>query len=292
MSTLVQDAPVRDRFAAAKTAWRSILVHVQPEAEAQPRLAVAVDLARKLDATLIGVGAEMLQPVGASDPYGLLGGEFVAAMLDVIQTNLAHAANIFTTAAEGLNSDWMSIEDMPVIALDRLSRGADLIVAGGSPLKARDTYRWCDPAELAIKAGRPVLVAPPSGGALAADAVVVAWKDTREARRAIADALPILQGAQQVSVVEVCDAADREAIEVHHAALLAYLERHGVAAQSRIVAAKPVETAAELHAEARRIGADLIVAGAYGHSRLGEWAFGGLTADLLADPQRFILFSH
>src|SRR3569623_2104720 len=101
MTTLVQDAPVRNRFAADQAAWRSILVHVQPEAEAQPRLAVAADLARKLDATLIGVGAEMLPPIAATDPYGLLGGEFVATMLEAIQLNLVHAETAFRLAAQG-----------------------------------------------------------------------------------------------------------------------------------------------------------------------------------------------
>jgi nucleotide-binding universal stress UspA family protein len=292
MTTLVQDAPVRNRFAAASAAWRSILVHVQPDADAQPRLAVAADLARKLDATLIGVGAEMLPPTSATDPYGLLGGEFVTALLEVMQTNLSRAGAAFKTATQGLATEWKPIQDLPVMAMDRLARSADLIVAGGSPLKERDSYRWCDPAELALKAGRPVLVAPPNGGVLAAQAVVVAWKDTREARRAVADSLPILRGAERVVVMETCEADNVEAIETHHAALRAYFGRHGVVAESRVVLAKPLETAWALQAEAGRIGADLIVAGAYGHSRLGEWAFGGVTADLLADPQRFLLFSH
>lgn len=292
MSTLVQDAPLRNRFQPAQQAWRSIITHVQPEAEAQPRLAVAADLARRLDATLIGLGAEMLPPYAGTDPYGMLGGEFISAMLEVIQKNLDHAQTAFRGAASGLHSQWISIQDLPERAVTRLSRGADLIVAGGSPLKARDTSRWCDPGQLILSSGRPVLVAPPAGGQLSAEAVVVAWKDSREARRAIADALPILKCADDVLLLEVCAKEDAEHLAPHHASVVEHFARHGVKARSKIVAGHANLAADTLHAEAQAIGADLIVSGGYGHTRLGEWVMGGVTADLLADPARFVLFSH
>jgi len=292
MSTVVHDAPARSRFTAARSAWRTIITHVQPDPEAQPRLAVAADLARKLDATLIGLGAEMLQPIAASDPYGLLGGEFVSAMLEIMQTNVDRAGEAFRQAVDGGRSEWLTVQDQPAEAVTRLSRGADLIVAGGSPLKDRDTYRWCDPGQLILQSGRPVLVAPPKGGTLAAEAVVVAWKDSREARRALADSLPILKCADEVLLVEVCGKDDADDVAPHHAAVIAHLATHGVTARSRVIQAGSAEAAGHLQSEANAIGADLIVAGGYGHSRLGEWVFGGLTADLLAYPQRFVLFSH
>jgi nucleotide-binding universal stress UspA family protein len=292
MTTIVQDAPVRDRFRPAQSAWRSIITHVQPEAEAQPRLVAAADLARKLDATLIGLAAEMLPPLATTDPYGMLGGEFVATMLDVIRDNLTRAQAGFSKAAAGLRSEWISVEDVPEHAVTRLSRGADLIVAGGSPLKAHDTFRWCDPGQLMLNSGRPVLVAPPSGGKLAAEAIVVAWKDCREARRALADALPILKCADDVLLLEVCTPQDAPDIAPHHASVLEQLARHGVKARSKIVTGHPTVAADILHAEARAAGADLIVCGGYGRTRLGEWVMGGVTADLLANPTRFVLFSH
>jgi nucleotide-binding universal stress UspA family protein len=292
MTTLVQDAPVRNRFAPAQGAWRSILTHVQPDAAAQPRLAVAVDLAGKLDATLIGLGAEMIPPIGASDPYGMLGGSFVAAMLEMIQSNLTQAETAFRKAAAGVRCEWHSAETLPDQALERLARAADLIVAGGSPLHDHDAYRWCDPAQLILKSGRPVLVAPPKGGTLAAAVVVVAWKDTRESRRALADSLPLLKCADEVVVLEVCGEDDVVAMAAPHAALLEHLARHGVTARSKIIPGHANLAAYALNAEARALGSDLIVAGGYGHSRLGEWVLGGVTADLLADPQRFVLFSH
>lgn len=290
-TVLTAKAPAQDRFAAARAAWRSILVHVQPEIEARPRLFAAANLAQRLDATLIGVGAEMIPPMAMSDPYGLMSGDFIGALSDALQSNLAAAQKAFESDSSGATRQWIGLQDRPADAIERLARGADLIVAGGSPLKDHDASRWADPAELVIKAGRPVLVVPPTGGQLSADVIVVAWKDSREARRALADAMPLLVGAEDVVMVEAAE-TDIELIEAHHDSLLAHLRRHGVAARSRIVQAKSDEAVEVLHEQRRAAGGDLIVAGAYGHTRFGEWVFGGVTADLLADPQRFVLFSH
>lgn len=292
MTTHVQDAPIRNRFSPARAAWRTLLAHVQPEPSANPRLSAAVDLAAKLDATLIGLGAEMLQPIGYGEPTGMLGGQFLVALTEVIQTNLKTAEAAFKTRAAGVRGRWLALEDFPVSATCRLARGADLIIAGGSPLEAHDNYRWCDPAKLALHSGRPVLVVPPAGGELEATAVVVAWKDTREARRALADSLPILKCAEEVLVVEVCDEDDVEMAGVHTGSVLDFLLRHGVAARAKVVAGHADEAAPVLQGEAMGIGADLIVAGAYGHSRLGEWVFGGVTYGLLNQPERFVLISH
>jgi nucleotide-binding universal stress UspA family protein len=122
--------------------------------------------------------------------------------------------------------------------------------------------------------------------------VVIAWKDTREARRALADGLPILKCAEEVLLLEVCSKNEAADIAPHHGAVLEYLARHGVTARSKIVPGEPNFAADTLQSEAKALGADLIVAGGYGHSRLGEWVIGGVTSDLLADPQRFVLFSH
>ena len=292
MTTTVKDAPVRNRFANAKAAWRTLITHVQPDREAGPRLQVAAELARKLDATLIGVAAEMVPAYVASDPYGFGGGEFVGAVQEAIKENLDRAHDAFRKAVLDLPCEWLAIEELPAEAIARISRGADLIVAGGAPTSVGDSYRSCDTAELVLKSGRPVLVAPPAGGTLATDAVVVAWKETREARRALVDALPILACADEVVVVEVCSKSEAEDAEPRHDALVRYLSRHGIRARSRICPAHSDEAAYHLHAEAANAGANLIVAGGYGHTRLGEWVFGGVTLDLLSEPTRFVLFSH
>jgi nucleotide-binding universal stress UspA family protein len=293
MGATVLEAPAAtDRLSRARPGLSTLLVHVQPEAEAQPRLEAASDLARRSGAALYGVGAEMIPAEATTDPYGYMGGAWVAEVQKVIAQNLRKAEALFVEKAKGLEAQWTAVEDTPAAAMARISRGADLIVAGGSPLDYRDGYRWCDPGKLMLETGRPVLVVPPHGAKLRLEAAVIAWKDTRESRRALADALPLLACADEVVVLEVCGERETEDAEVHTAAVVRGLTRHGVKARPKVVPAPPERVAVELNIEAQAIGADLIVAGGYGHSRMGEWVFGGVTYDLLHHPERFVLFSH
>lgn len=278
---------------AAASGYRSLLVHVEPRALATPRLEVAVSLARRLDATLIGVAAESLDPLVFSDPSGMMGGDLLGMAQKVVREDLERAEALFKSKSAGVASQWLATEGVPVEALARVSRAADLIIAGGVPLAGADRYRSADTAELVLTTGRPVLVAPPHGGRFRGDAVVVAWKDTREARRALSDSLPFLKAAEAVVVLEVCE-DERQAVdaEVRTAAVAEHLRRHGAAAISKVAVAPNHQAADEILRRARVVDADLVVAGGYGHSRLGEWVFGGVTRDLLRNPEHFVLMSH
>jgi nucleotide-binding universal stress UspA family protein len=291
MTTVLQDAPAARSSQAVQTAIRTILVHVQAEKAAAPRLACAVDLARRLDATLFGLAAEMIPPLGSMDPTGMVEGAWYLEMREQVQKNLEFARETFHEATRGLKTDFAWIQDMPAQALARAARAADLILVGGCSA-FEDRYRQCEPAEVMLHAGRPVLIAPPQGGSLKGEAVVVAWKDSRESRRALADALPFLERAETVLVMEVCDKDEAADAELRTKAVAAGLKRHDVKAHARVVVAAPERVATELNIAAEAIGADLIVAGGYGHSRLGEWVFGGVTRDLLHRPERFVLLSH
>jgi nucleotide-binding universal stress UspA family protein len=121
---------------------------------------------------------------------------------------------------------------------------------------------------------------------------MIAWKDTRESRRAVADALPFLRRADDVMLVEVCEHGAEAQSEQHIGDVANYLARHQikVAAKAFLHTERPV--AEELLRFARDERADLIVSGAYGHSRLGEWIFGGVTRDLLATSPLCCLLSH
>jgi len=295
MATLLQDTPkTRDEKLAssASRAFRTILTHVSSDAEEAPRVEAAVALARSLDATLFGVGCEMTPPMAATDPTGLMQSQWFEAMEEVVRSNLERARQLFLDQAHGLHTDWIAAQAEPSDGIARLSRGADLIVAGDRASGRGERYRSADTGELTLRSGRPVLVVPPTGGELEARSVVVAWKDTREARRALSDALPFLQAAETVAVLDVCDDNEVMAAETRTAAVVAGLARHDVAAHARVVTAPAHRVATELNIAAQAIGADLIVAGGYGHSRLGEWVFGGVTYDLLHHPERFVLLSH
>lgn len=273
--------------------YRTILTHVQPEAEAAPRIQCAVDLAGDFGAHLIGVAAEALPPLGFADPYGLAQGDMIVAMRSAMEANRMTAEAAFNAKAGRLSTEWRTTQDLPTAAVARASRAADLIVVGGAPREARDIYRIVDTGELAINAGRPVLVAPPHGGRVQAKGIVLAWKDTREARRALTDAVPFFKRAERVTVLVATTEEDATAAEFQANDVAAALVRHGVPARAKL--ARPNhedEVCGEILNAAIEIEADLVVAGAYGHSRLQEWVLGGVTRDLLNTADRFVLLSH
>jgi len=271
---------------------RTILTHVQSGAGAPPHLDSAVHLAAQFGAHLIGLGAEAIPPLGFTDPYGFSQGDLIVALRDSTVADVARAEAAFRAATSGVSHEWRSTLDMPARALVRAARAADLIVAAAHQLETHDPYRVAPPGELALLAGRPVLVAPPGGGPLSGEGVVVAWKDTRESRRALFDALPFLQRAKRVTVLAVCGKDGAEVAGLETADVVETLGRHGVKAEAKVSPGAEEAVRGRLIDEARAIDADLIVCGAYGHSRLQEWVLGGVTRDLLLSADRFVLFSH
>lgn len=278
---------------ALKSGYRSLITHVEGLHAAAPRVNAAAALARRLDALLIGVGAQMVQPAAYTDPTGMVGGEMLIAARQMLADDLKRAQEIFAAATKDVRNEWITIEERPAPALTRLARAADLIVAGGAPIGGDDAYRMASAGELILQSGRPVLIAPPAGGDLDASRILLAWKDTREARRALSDALPFLKAADEVLVLEACanetDAGDSG---FPLASVVAHLTRHGVKARAEVTLASRDDAAEAIINAAGKMGAGLIVAGGYGHTRLGEWIFGGVTRDLLRNAQGYVLMSH
>lgn len=272
--------------------YKSILVHAEPQEACESRLKCAVAVADLFGSLLIGLGAEMMQSAGVADPFGMLARDWEALLRKQLEEDLKHAEARFRAAAGDRPQEWRVLETSPTDALCWSARGADLIIAGGGPRKGVDAFRTADPAELAIRSGRPVLIAPPTLEAFRGDHVVVAWKDTREARRALLDALPFLLRAQSVTVLEICDERNQAAAEFRTADVAAHLRRHGAKALSRVKIAEERVAGWELRVQAQSLDADLIVAGCYGHHRLQEWVTGGVTRDLVGEASGFLLLSH
>lgn len=287
--TVTDQAPATSAMAKFP-GWRSVLVHVEPTDAAAPRLAAALALARRFDAQLIGMAAQYIDPRVLGFGPGV--GEAWADLSAQHREDMAAAAERFRAAVGSWPSEFRSVEDKPADALARAARAADVIVAGGAAYEPPDDTLAANPAELAIASGRPVLVAPSTAPPLIASRIVVAWKESREARRAVADALPLLRRADKVTVVEVCRPDEVADAEFRTGDVAAALRRHGAPAEAKAVAAPEDEIAVVLAGEAAAVGADLMVAGCYGRTRLGEWVFGGVSRDLLRAPDRYLLISH
>ena len=170
------------------------------------------------------------------------------------------------------------------------ARGADLIVAGAASGWRENAYRDAATGELVVTAGRPVLIAAEKASATLGKRVLLAWKDAREARRAMSDAMPFFKRAEEVVVVEACEGEDLADAGLRVSSVAAALGRHGVKAVGKVVDTSPNLDA--IIDQAKAVGADLIVAGGYGHSRLGEWVFGGVTHGLLEQRELAVLLSH
>ena len=121
--------------------------------------------------------------------------------------------------------------------------------------------------------------------------MLVAWKDTREARRAVVDAMPFLVAAREV-VVATIEEADQKGARESAADVVRFLMKHGVKARSEVIDVGRAYAPEALVEMARAAKADLIVSGGYGHSRLREWAFGGVTRSLLRETGIHRLMSN
>jgi nucleotide-binding universal stress UspA family protein len=123
--------------------------------------------------------------------------------------------------------------------------------------------------------------------------ILVAWKDTPEARRAIADSMPLLRKAKEITVAEILEDGNRSAAASRVKDVIAWLSRHGVLASERVSEINGSRNpAAQLDEIAGEVGASLIVAGAYGHSRFRELVLGGMTQHLVTRSTRCVLLSH
>jgi nucleotide-binding universal stress UspA family protein len=266
----------------------TLMVHLELGQSNAGLIAIAVDLGRKLDAHITGIAAGQPLRVNYGDVY--LSAEIVQDDRDQLDRELADAHAELVAACPG--ADWRGgVTFAPLDAfVVHHARAADIVLtAAGRGARAFDTTRRVNIAALVMGIGRPVLVVPGDATAVSLDTVVVGWKDNREARRATLDALPLLRAAGAVRVVEIT--ADVAAAQAHVDDVAAWLARHGVAATGHAAAATG-DDAAQLATFADAADADIVVAGAFGHSRLREWVLGGVTRDLLINPRGCALVSH
>ena len=271
--------------------YATIMVFVEADDTPRERVRIAADLARKFSATLIGISARAIRPPITGD--GIAATVLPDASIPDIEAKLIEKAKWFhlVAGADRPKLLWRPFVDFPLDALAREARSADLAVIG--PMRVPgDAYGWLDPGEAILRLGRPALFVPGNVSTLRAEHVVIAWKDVREARRAVQDALPLLHEAARVTVAEICEPGDEERAQARLDDVAAYLARHRINGGLRVIMHREGSGASQLIKLAEEEGADLLVTGAYGHSRLGEWVFGGVTRDLLASSPICCLMSH
>lgn len=259
-------------------AIKSLLVNFGIHAPAAPLARLALDLADRFDATLTGFAAADITPMMTTADGMIIDGEAMERERAFLRERMTALENEFRELA-GANRkvEWRAVIEPPTRRLVHAASAADIIVTA-SPGRRGNHHHEVDLGDLLLNAGRPVLIAAADAQRVAAEKALVAWKDSREARRAVADAVPFLALAGEVLVVTVDDAFEDDARQSLKE-VLRYLLAHGVKCRGEVISGRANgEGLVDL---AKSFGADLLVAGAYGHSRLREWVFGGVTRSLL-----------
>jgi nucleotide-binding universal stress UspA family protein len=280
-----------------------ILVCLDETPAGDGRLKLAARLAREHGAQLLGAfvgadegretffepraAAEDAQPPGGA---GLLERGSTAGMSRVEQMERRFRETLLVNAIDG---DWYLIDRPDIAELLALATSVDLAILGqfSRETHSRAAFR---PEDIAVACGRPVLIVPYAGEfSRVGEHVLIAWDGTREAIRALNDALPLLAAAKTVTVMTVL-AQEGEGERVRGALRRAvrHLERHGIAARPEESTRGGLAVSDVLLSRAADLGADMIVAGAYHHSQLREALLGGVSRELLRHMTVPLLMSH
>lgn len=298
-------------------AYKTILVHVDETPHCAARILLAGELALQEGAHVVGAATTGIsrflyqnETVDGDDPN-------LARHLDILRERAAHALAEFAPRLQKLgvqSYEQRILDDEAAAGLSLLGRHADLVIVGQLDPQGRGPDV---PAEVLAGSGKPVLVLPFSartssaiavtrdgiaspGGPAPARHILAAWNASREAGRALQDALPLLRRADSVTVA-IVDADARPGVfgDPPGTDILAWLERHGVLAtlvlgqsERQGLLKRPGNVGEQLLALAAERDCDLLVMGAYGHSRFRETLLGGATRSVLDAMTLPLLMSH
>jgi nucleotide-binding universal stress UspA family protein len=275
--------------------YKSILVHLDDRESCASRVKVAADLALRFQAHLTGLYAADHSPLQVNAAKSVAGVERERLRREKLQQLRDRAATLFREATAQIPSaDWQAVPDDPLNdsllhSVEQLARCADLTVVGQTAPEDNTVAVPADfPEVLCLTAGRPVLIVPyASRRAHIGERIMVAWDGSRKAARALSDSLPLVKRAKAVKILTLTalDEAAKKQDDV-----LAFLERHGIRARGTIAEAGDMGHA--LLAHVWGWSADLLVMGAYGHSRLRELVLGGATRTVLQSMTVPVLMSH
>jgi nucleotide-binding universal stress UspA family protein len=278
--------------------YKTIVLHCNDKRRIAKLLGPAVRLAETFQAHLIGLSVvPPVTVISAGPPEGLPVVIDDHCKLYREENPAMRSAFESATRGGGFVAEWRDDEADAYGVGERVlqyARAADLVIAGQSDpdWPATDALDVAD--RLAIESGRPVLIVPRSETRdQIGQKVLVAWNARREAARAVFDALPILQRAKNVKVVWVNPQSEHDlAQDVPAADICATLARHAVACEATEQLQPRANVGETLLACAKDYGADLLVMGCYGHTRLREFVFGGASRHVLNKMTIPVLMSH
>jgi nucleotide-binding universal stress UspA family protein len=277
------------------SALKSILLHLDASPRCEQRLDAAGRLARPHEAEVKALYSVV--PGALQFPFADgVSAELLRRVRPVDDERRTRARNVFDKAVAGglRDATWLEpLEDVSLRDFSRQALYADLLVLGQRQPDEQDGSGV--PADFVestlIDSGKPALLIPYIGiQATLGQNVMVAWKETRETARAVTAALPVLKKAQRVHVATWGD--EQSAEHRRLPALADHLRRHGVEVALHHYGDEPGDIGAYMLSAAADLGADMLVMGAYGHSRAREWVLGGATRTVLASMTIPVLMAH
>ncbi len=279
-------------------AYRNLLVQVDDTRGCAKRIEAAVDLAAAHGAHLTGVYI-IAEASPATFAQGYLPAELLTALQQEMRARADAALARFAAVAERNQITFEARVDRVLYtevadALATNARYADLVILGQIDPDDPVTGPRYLPEQVILGCGRPALVIPYIGPAASlGDRVVIAWDASREAARAVNDALPLLERASSVSVVTINPRQDPFGHgEEPGADIGLHLARHDIKIEVERVVSRDIDVANTILSQLANEGGDLLVMGAYGHSRLREYVLGGVTRTILAEMTVPVLMSH
>jgi nucleotide-binding universal stress UspA family protein len=271
---------------------KDILVHVEDGNRDGARIQAAVDVARAFQAQLAGIHVVVHQ-FGALEVRADIAVELHKAQATAIREDAEKAEQLFRdkVGSSGLATEWHSENGEVIDVVTHHGRYADLVVTGQDDPDSTSYGGRDMPDRLVLAVGRPVLIIPRNGSfENVGSRIMVAWDAGRASARAVHDAMPFLERAEDIKVVSANVAV--EGREGPAATLCRQLERHGIKAEPRDIIEKGKRKRDALLGTAEEEGANLIVMGAYGHPRWRELVLGGITQHMLSHGTIPMLMSH
>ena len=279
--------------------YKDLLVVLDSEAPARGRIDLAAALAERVEAHLVGLYPlpipEAPRHFGYYDPALL--DPFFRELRERTRQTADKLREVFehVTSLRGLSAEWRVIAEGPEADPALHARYVDLTILGQlDPDRGETEMIRPRPEQVTLASGRPILVVPYAGRfETVGRRVLIGWNATREAARAVNDAMPLLAAAEAVTVLTI---DPREGPDGHGelpgADISLHLARHGVKAEIERTVSADLPVGDVLLSRAADLGADLLVMGAYGHSRARELLLGGATRSLLRSMTVPVLMSH
>lgn len=277
--------------------YRDLLLLLDERSDGGEAMKAAIAFAARNEAHLTAIFPAIETPLPA-----FVAAQMTRSVMDQQRKNIgergAAVRDAFekTCKREGVSGEWRQVTALTGDAFDTLTRHAryaDLVIAGQPPLEHGDSERSDLLQDLILGCGRPVLLVPVIGApAKFGRKVVIAWDAGREAARAVADALPLLQAAERVDLVTVDAKRNRSHGEEPGADIARHLARHGVKVQVSQLESGSLAVGDLLLNHAADQGHDLLVMGAYAHSRLRDFVLGGVTRHMLDHMTLPVFLAH